>query len=456
MTALSGLFYGINKMVTGKTVKFFTSKNNNAPQLLNVQGSMLTLLDACLVSGIQVGSVASLTAIGTTATATFGMVHNLMKHQVIRISGANQAEFNGDFKVKQIVDTNTITFELNTAATVTSATGTINCLLAPLGFEKPFSSTTALGGGRAAFRSKDESLPNRPFLRVVDERISGYSNNYAKYAKVGIVENMTDINTMTGVQAPYIASAPTRNWNPTGSGSSIKNGWAKWYYCSVGEYYADSTNLADYSIAAGDWLVVGTDTGFYIMNSVNNDMSILEDEKKLAYCYGFGAFEQIADDDLFTHYLLATNTWEAVQNIRYRASYNTNGISIGSENSDVATSGRSVFLQRGYKKSAYAQATGRKTTTEDSPVVSGNTHGYSVSADKMGGVILQSPLIMEILDTSQFLPRGFLPLIKTIPHKTLYADLQLVEQSGRVFIAKEIYGDVSRPSGMVMFDLGEV
>lgn len=443
-------------MVTGKTVKFFTSKNNNAPQLLNVQGSMLTLLDACLVSGIQVGAVASITAIDTTATATFGMVHNLMKHQVIRISGATQAEFNGDFKIKQIVDTNTITFELNTAATVTSATGTINCMLAPLGFEKPFSSTTALGGGRAAFRSKDESLPNRPFLRVVDERISSYSNNYAKYAKVGIVENMTGIDTMTGVQAPYIASAPTRNWNPTGSGLNIKNGWAKWYYCSVGEQNSDGTSLADFSIVASDWLVAGTDTGFYIMNSVNNDLNTLEDEKKLAYCYGFGAFEPIADDDLFTHFLLATNYWEAAQNISYRATSNTNSVSIGSEDNNFSTVGRSVFLQRGYKKSAYAQATGRKVTIESSLVVSGNTNGYSVSADKMGGVILQSPLIMEILDTSQFLPRGFLPMIKTIPHKTLYTDLQMVEQSGRVFIAKEIYGDANLPSGMVMFDLGEV
>ena len=94
-------------------------------------------------------------------------------------------------------------------------------------------------------------------------------------------------------------------------------------------------------------------------------------------------------------------------------------------------------------------------TIEIAPVVSGNANGFSVSADKMGGVILQSPLIMEILDTSQFLPRGFLPMIKTIPHKTLYTDLQLVEQSGRVFIAKEIYGNTSLPSGMVMFDLGE-
>lgn len=443
-------------MVTGKTVKFFTSKNNNAPQLLNVQGSMLTLLDACLVSGIQVGAVASLTASGTTATATFGMVHNLMKHQVIRISGANQAEFNGDFKIKQIVDTNTITFELNTAATVTSATGTINCLLAPLGFEKPFSSTTALGGGRAAFRSKDESLPNRPFLRVVDERISSYSNNYAKYAKVGIVENMTGIDTMTGVQAPYIAAAPARNWNPTGSGVSIKNGWAKWYYCSVGENNVDSTSLAGFSIVAGDWLVVGTDSGFYIMNSVNNDASALEEEAKLAYCYGFGAFEPIADDDLFSHFLLATNIWEIAQSISFRAESYTSSVTVGSENQDYSSLGRSVFLQRGYKKSAYAQATCDKVSLGSSVVVSGAINSYVAAAGEIGGVILQSPLVMEVLNTSQFLPRGFLPLIKTIPHEALYTDLQILEQAGRVFISKKVRGSAGAPDGVVVFDLGEL
>ncbi|HAH60254.1 MAG TPA: hypothetical protein DCL86_19140, partial [Bacteroidales bacterium] len=357
---------------------------------------------------------------------------------------------------KQIVNTNTITFELNTAATVTSATGTISCMLTPLDFEKPFSSTTALGGGRAAFRSKDESLPNRPFLRVVDERISSYRNNYAKYAKVGIVENMTDIDTMTGVQAPYIASAPTRNWNPTGSGTSIKNGWAKWYYCSLDESYSDSTNLADFSIATGDWLVVGTDTGFYIMNSVNNNLDDPEEKRKLAYCYGFGAFEPIADEDLFTHFLLATNYWEAAQSIIYKASYNTNGISIGSEDSNVATTGRSVFLQRGYKNSAYAQAAGRKATIESSPIVSGNSAGYSASTAEMGGLLLQAPLIMEITSASLFLPRGFLPIIKTIPHKVSYTDLQLLEQNGKAYLTKKIFGSVSYPEGFVMFDLGDI
>ena len=442
-------------MVASTDIKFFVHTNTNAPQLQNAFGSMINVLDACLVNGFGSQTVSTLTASGTTVTATFGSAHNYLKYQVIKITGAAKSEFNGEHRILTVPDANSITFELATAPSVTTATGTISCMLAPLGFEKPFSSTTALGGGRAAYRSKDQSLPNRPFLRVVDERISNYSNNYAKYAKVGIVENMTGIDTMTGVQAPYIASAATRNWNPTGSGLNIKNGWAKWYYCSVGEYATDSTNLADYSIGAGDWLVVGTDTCFYIMNSVNNDMSIPESETKLAFCYGFGTFEPIADDDLFNHYLLATNYWEVAQSINYRAAYNTNGISIGSDDYNFSSLGRSVFLQRGYKKSTYAQATGRKVALESALVVSGGASSYSVSSDIMGGVILQSPLIMEVLGTSQFLPRGFLPLIKTIPHKTLYADLQLVEQSGRVFIAKEICGDTSIPSGMVMFDLGE-
>ena len=442
-------------MVTNKTVKFFTSDNNNAPQLQNASGSMITLLDACLVTGIQVGVINSLSSTGLEATAIFGLPHNLKKYQVVRVSGATQAEYNGDFKIKQVVNATTIKFELNNVASVANASGAINCMLAPLNWDKPFSSSTALGGGRAAYRSKDETLPNRPYLRVVDERISSYGINYAKYAKVGIVEEMTGIDVMQGVQAPYIASAATRNWNPTGSGVSIKNGWAKWYYCSLGEQYADTTNLADFSIVPGNWMVIGTDAGFYVLNSVNNNSDAPDEEKKLSYCYGFGVFNPIADDDLFTHFLLATNYWDAAQSISYRSSNNTDGVVVGSEDANFSTTTRSVFLQRGHKKTNYAQATCRKATAESSPVVSGGTKGYSASADKIGGVVLQTPLIMEVTPESQFHMRGFLPLIKTIPHKTQYADLQQIEQSGNVFIAKEVYGNTGYPLGVVLFDLGE-
>jgi hypothetical protein len=57
-------------MVASTDIKFYTHTNNNAPQLQNAYGSMIGVLDACLVNGIQVGIVSSLTAIGTVVTAT--------------------------------------------------------------------------------------------------------------------------------------------------------------------------------------------------------------------------------------------------------------------------------------------------------------------------------------------------------------------------------------------------
>lgn len=443
-------------MVTNKTVKFFTSDNNNAPQLQNASGSLITLLDACLVTGIQVGVINSLSSTGLEATAVFGLPHNLKKYQVVRVSGATQAEYNGDFKIKQVVNATTIKFELNSVASVANASGTINCMLAPLNWDKPFSSSTALGGGRAAYRSKDETLPNRPFLRVVDERISSYGINYAKYAKVGIVEEMTGIDVMQGVQAPYIASATTRNWNPTGSGVNIKNGWAKWYYYTLGEDNNDSTSLVDYETENRSWMVIGTGSAFYILNGVDNQKNISDEEKKLAFCYGFGAFNPIADDDLFTHYLLASNIWEIAYGISYRMESYTRDVVIGSEDYANTTSGRSVFLQRGYKKSAYAQATCRKVTPEPGTnTVSGGSTSYIVNSDVFGGVVIQTPLVLEVTASSQAHPRGFLPLIKTIPHKALYSNVQLIEEGDLVLLAKHVRGASGYPLGVVLFDLGE-
>ena len=442
-------------MITKSSVRFYVNTNNNAPQLKNEFGSMISVLDACLINGLDLGSISSLTHSQGVITAIFTNPHNLLKGQVIKIEGANQTDYNIEHRVNNVLDATTITFNLtNPSATV--ATGNITAKLPPLDWEKPFSSVTPLGGGRAAYRSKDETLSNRPYLRVVDEHISSYNINYAKYAKVGIVEEMTDIDTMQGVQAPYNASDTTRNWNPTGSGVNIKNGWAKWYYYTLGEYNYDSTSLANYETENRSWMVIGTESAFYILNGVDNQKNISDEEKELAFCYGFGAFNPIANDDLFTHYLLASNAWEIAQGISYRMEFYTRDVVIGSEYYDATALGRSVFLQRGYKKSAYAQATCRKATLEsEANVVSGNSTGDAVSADVFGGVVIQTPLVLEVTASSQAHPRGFLPLIKTIPHKALYSNVQLIEEGDLVLLAKHVRGSDGYPLGVVLFDLGE-
>lgn len=49
--------------------------------------------------------------------------------------------------------------------------------------------------------------------------------------------------------------------------------------------------------------MVGTDSGFYILNSASNDPSITEDDRQ-RLCYGFGNFDSIADDDLLPFFYL--------------------------------------------------------------------------------------------------------------------------------------------------------
>lgn len=285
-------------MVASTDIKFYVHTNGGAPQLQNAYGSMINVLDACLVNGFGSQTVSTLAASGTTVTATFGSAHNFMQYQVIKITGATQTEFNGEHRILTVPNANSITFQLAAAPSVTTATGTITASLPPLGWEKPFSSSNPSGGGKAAYRSLNLLLPSRPFLRVVDELDPAYTATYAKYAKVGIVEDMTDIDTMLGVQAPYDSSAPNKNWVGTGSGTSVINGWARWYY-------ARNPNLGNtYDTAAitegnRNWLLIGNADYFYIMPCFHTGQSP-------ANPYGFGSFERYYDGDLSNTFLSAS------------------------------------------------------------------------------------------------------------------------------------------------------
>ncbi|MFW1743502.1 hypothetical protein [Acinetobacter johnsonii] len=285
-------------MVASTDIKFFVHSNNNAPQLQNAFGSMISVLDVCLVNGINIGPISSLTASGTTITALFSSAHNLMQYQVIKITGAAQSEFNGEHRILTVPNAQSVTFELAAAPSTTTATGTITASLPPLGWEKPFSSSNPTGGGKAAYRSKNLLLSSRPFLRVVDELDPAYTTTYAKYAKVGIVEDMTDIDTMLGVQAPYDSGNPNKNWVGTGSGTSVINGWARWYYArnfDLGNTY-DTKVITE---GNRNWLLVGNADYFYIMPCFHTGQSP-------ANPYGFGSFERYYDDDLSNTFLSAS------------------------------------------------------------------------------------------------------------------------------------------------------
>ena len=298
-------------MVASTDIKFYMHSNSSAPQLTNNYGCMIDVLDACLVNGFGSQAVATLTASGTTVTATYGSAHNYLQYQVTKIAGVNQTEFNGEHRILTVPDANTITFELAAVPSVTTATGTITSSLPSLGWLKPFSGT-----GKAAYRSANTLLASRPYLRVVDALAPAYTATYAKYAKVGIVEDMTDIDTMLGVQAPYDSDNPNKNWVGTGSGSSAINGWAKWYYAHQSQF-TDNTSRSDAgspAVGARNWILVGNKDYFYILPC--STTASLE-----ALCYGFGAFDSILDADTSTTFLSSTILYHAANFSYARSRY---------------------------------------------------------------------------------------------------------------------------------------
>ena len=164
------------------SVKYFHSAMPNAPVLNGTAGSLINVLDACLVNGFGLAVVDTLTVTDGIATATLSLGHSFEPDTVALIAGASVPALNGQHRVLTTT-VNTITFA--TAAPNGSATGTMSARLAPAGWEKAFSGTNL-----AAYRSLNMAS-TRCLLRMDDSA--------AQNARVVGYESMTDVNTGTGL-----------------------------------------------------------------------------------------------------------------------------------------------------------------------------------------------------------------------------------------------------------------
>lgn len=237
------------------SVKHYNSGMQGAPQLANAWGDMTALLDAVLVDGFNLRTIDTLTFADGIATARVNAGHLYLVDQVVTIAGANQAEYNGEVRV---LSTTSLEFTFAVTGTpVTPATGTLSVKVAPLNFEKAFSATN-----KRVYRSKNV-LSNRPYLRVDNSLDPAYTTTYAKKAKVLVAENMSDVDTVVGAQAPFDPTKPTQNTIGTGSGTTAVDGWYKWYYSRFDNNNADSSGGTG---GNKGWVLVGDDRGFYLFN----------------------------------------------------------------------------------------------------------------------------------------------------------------------------------------------
>lgn len=404
-------------------IKYFTFENLNAPQLQNAYGCMINVLDACLVTGLTLPQVAGITFTDGIATISFNTEHKLKQYQVIEISGANVAELNKEHRLLSVTST-TATFKTS----VTSAGGTFIAKLPALGWHKAFGSSNANGGGKAAYRSKSTLLLSRPFLRVVDEPDPAYTATYAKYAKVGIVEDMTDIDTMLGVQAPYDASSPSKNWVGTGSGATAYNGWAKWHYAG-GSSLAVTSEAA--SVVAGDrpWTLVGNSDWFYVLPSTLATIDA-------AFIYGFGSFSSLLNYDASATFLGCNYNYVAANNSNNKAFFTGLGTNAASAK---------CLIQRKYTQEAIPAESAQVSLASTSFLGSGQSNNF-------GSISLANKVIFAPVFLNETVLRGELPSIRWLFQAQPYANRQTFEADNHCFIS--IHTASYNAAGAVVFDLG--
>jgi hypothetical protein len=275
-------------------VKYFTNVMEGAPQLSNNWGCMVDLLDACLVNGFNLKPITSITSAEGVATVTIDAGHLYQVNQVILIAGANQAEYNGEKRVLSVTSTK-LTYAV-TGTPASPATGdTLTVKAAPLGFEKVFSGTN-----KGVYRSKN-ILSNRPYLRVDNAKAPQYNDAWAKKAKVGMAQGMSDMDTVVGAQAPYDPLNPHQNWQTTGDTDSgnVVDGWYKWYYARnpYPHYNYEVHGPQTYN---RPWVLVGDDRGFYLFNEHATEGCT----GRAGYC--FTDFESYRQGDPFNTLLAAT------------------------------------------------------------------------------------------------------------------------------------------------------
>lgn len=196
-----------------------TGTDAGAPALSGTAGTLIAVLDACLVNGYAVGGTTltldSLVVAGDVATCTknphgFTMLGTV--GPVVRIAGATPAELNGEWRVT-VSSASVFTFATTGIADQT-ATGTITAQHAPLGFAKAFSGTN-----KAAYRPAD-TLSSRMYLRVDD---SGTGS--AAYARVVGYEVMTDVDTGTGPFPTAAQVAGGGTWMKSNQASATARAW---------------------------------------------------------------------------------------------------------------------------------------------------------------------------------------------------------------------------------------
>lgn len=164
------------------TVRVYRSTDYDAPKLTGAVGSLVNVLNKCLVDGYGVNNIVSLTQSGGVATAVTSVPHQFTNSPKVLIAGAGSADYNGEVTVT-ITGVNTFTYPVPPSAP-SSAGGAPTVKRNGSGWTKPFPDGTNV----AVY--KQPAGTNGFYMRIDD-------NSTANVARMLGYEEMTNVSSGT-------------------------------------------------------------------------------------------------------------------------------------------------------------------------------------------------------------------------------------------------------------------
>lgn len=262
-------------------VQFFSHLNGLT--LDNKWGEMIRLLDACLVYGLKLPDISTIEIQEEgKILIEFKSQHKCLLFQCVTLSDFTPSLFNDKYRIIGVPTQTQILISSDIERQSIDKIGTAS--LSSLDYEIIFGSNT-----KRVYRAKNPTSQH-PFIRVdestASEDDSGiYNENYAKYAMVGLHENMTHIDDYldaSKLQLPLNTSDLSANYKITGTGSGCVRGWSKWYWARYSNAYSGSTDTSTPSNGIRQFSLIGDKNAFYLLRNMTADTS--DSKKILAGC----------------------------------------------------------------------------------------------------------------------------------------------------------------------------
>ncbi|MCI3877696.1 MULTISPECIES: hypothetical protein [Acinetobacter] len=301
-------------MATDVSVQFFS--HFNGITLGNNWGDLIRLLDTCLVNGLPFASVtsASIDANGDI-NLTFFAAHNAVLFQIVELTGFSPSNINGKYRIKGLPTSTQMILKAELSGQSVAASGSAK--LAALGYDIIFRDANDV---KRVYRSKNPTSAH-PFIRV-DETISdgtnSYTSTYAKYAMVGLLENMTHIDDYENadvLQLPLSTSNLKLNYSISGSGSTVVRGWSRWTWARINNLNQSYSDASTPSNGNRNFTLVGDNDAFYMVMPFSTTATM----KRI---YGAGLFNSCLKSDVIPAWFLMSRLSTSNASTNYLATEN--------------------------------------------------------------------------------------------------------------------------------------